>query len=895
MEGLPLRFGPVELRPQERRLLVDGQAQALGARAFDLLLILVELRERVVTKRELLERVWPDLVVEESNLPVHVSALRKLLGPAAIATIPGRGYRFTLASADPSDPPDPPDPASRRPAAPPPPDGPAASSALPSGRFDQAVDPDPLIGREEAVYEVVAALLERRLVTLVGAGGIGKTRLARAVQRRLREDFVDGVWWVDLAPLRQAEQVPRAIAQALGEPFGAGDAADAGQAGTASARALAQALAHRPRMLLLLDNCEQVLAGVAQAVTALLAELPTLRLLLTSRVPLHLPAEQVWRLDALAVPEVGATLEQARGCGAFELLERRAQARHQRFVIDAAQLPAAIALCRRLEGHPLAIEMAAARVPQLGLAPLLDRLGDRLRLLRASDPARPDRQANLRALLDWSGSQLDDTQRAVLRRLAVFAGSFGLDAAQQVAADESLDEWGALDALSALVDHSLVQAHWPAGSVRTGPADDAPGLEPPRYRLPETTRLYALELLEAADEAPRTRGRLQLAMARIADEAAEAWWRLTQADWLRRFAADRDDLQAVFDAACAQDDAEVAAHTGQALQALDAALGSAAGARERAAAARRLLPASGNARTTALLWNLIAPPWTPEQATQTPPEEAESRAEAWRRAGDARGHYLALRDLARSLARADRAQAAGAAAEAMAALEDPAWGPALRCEGVQLQAELPVDVQADLPVHLQAPGGGDLADRALRRALALAEQTGDAWRVAWLRGLLAAAATADGRVEAALRLGEQATRALETLHRPVVLGGAWSTLCAAQLFAGDLEAARQSAAEAFARLHAAGRGPALFAHLALIEAHAGHVDAARRLLAQAEPDASGPIQWVNRAVAARLRHLAHEAIGPDGVGPADASLDDEQATELAWAALGGREAVQSRC
>ncbi len=880
MDGAPLRFGPVELRPQERRLLVDGRAQALGARAFDLLLLLVEQRERVVTKRELLERVWPDLVVEESNLPVHVSALRKLLGPAAIATIPGRGYRFTLASADPSD------PASRRPTASPLPDRPAASLALPSGRFDQTADPDPLIGREEAVYEVVEALLERRLVTLVGAGGIGKTRLARAVQRRLREDFVDGVWWVDLAPLRQAEQVPQAIAQALGEPFGASDAADAGQASAASAcalaRALAHALAHRPRMLLLLDNCEQVLAGVAQAVTALLAELPTLRLLLTSRVPLHLPAEQVWRLDALAVPDDGATLEQARGCGAFELLERRAQASHQRFVIDAAQLPTAIALCRRLEGHPLAIEMAAARVPQLGLAPLLDRLGDRLRLLRASDPAQPDRQVNLRALLDWSSSQLDDAQRAVLRRLAVFAGSFGLDAAQQVAADGPLDEWGALDALSALVDHSLLQAHWPSGGAWSGPAGDAPGLDLPRYRLPETTRLYALELLEAADEVPRTRGRLQLAMARVADEAADAWWRLTQADWLRRFAADRDDLQAVFDAACAQADAAVAARTGQALQALDAARGSAAGARERAAAARRLLPASGDARTTALLWNLIAPPWIPEQAALAPPEEAESRAEAWRRAGDARGHYLALGDLARSLARADRFHAARAAAEVMAALEDPAWGPALRCEGAQLQAELLV------------PGRADLAEHGLRRALALAEQTGDTWRVAWLRCKLAAVATAEGRVEAALRLGEQATRALETLQRPVVLGSAWSTLCAAQLFAGDHEAARQSAAEAFTRLHAAGRSPALFAHLALIEAGSGHVDAARRLLAQAEPDASGPIQWVNRAIAARLRHLAHEAIGPDGVGLADASLDDGQATELAWAALGGREAVQSR-
>lgn len=472
MDDALLRFGPVELRPQERRVLVHGQPQALGARAFDLLLVLAQRRDRVVSKSELLDTVWPGMVVEESNLPVHVSALRKALGTHAIVTIPGRGYRFALST------------------------GPGVAASAPSPtpmpwRFDQPVEVAPIIGREEMVYDIVAALLEHRFVNIVGPGGIGKTRLARAVLRRLREDFVDGVWWSDLAAVPTGGAVAGAMARSLEEPPGTDD----------TPAALARALASRSQMLLVLDNCEHVTASVVTVVAPLLQALPMLRLLLTSRVPLHLPGEHVWRLEALPVPAVGATLDEARSCGAFELFELRAKASDQRFQIDAAQLPAAIALCRKLEGHPLAIEMAAARAPQLGLTALLDRLGDRLRLLRASDPAQPDRQLSLRTMLDWSISLLDATQRAVLRRLSVFAGSFSLEAAQQVVADEALDEWAALDALAALVDHSLVQTELPGDTA------------PPRYRLAETTRLYAFEQLQAAGEVACTEARHRQAIS----------------------------------------------------------------------------------------------------------------------------------------------------------------------------------------------------------------------------------------------------------------------------------------------------------------------------------------------------------------------------------------------
>lgn len=866
MNDAPLRFGPVELRPQERRLLVDGQVQALGARAFDLLLALAERRERVVTKSELLDLVWPGVVVEESNLPVHVSALRKALGTAAIATIPGRGYRFTLAQDKGAGAAvDAPAIVNARAEAP-------APSPVPAGRFDQALETEPLIGREEAVYDIVATLLDHRLVSVVGAGGIGKTRLARAVHRRLREDFVDGVWWVDLAPVQQGDHVWRAVAQSLGEPFVAG--ADA----AASAAALAHSLAHRQRMLLVLDNCEQVSAGVVQVVRAMLDELPMLRLLLTSRVPLHLAAEQVWRLDALPVPEVGDTLQAARACGAFELFERRARASDQRFVLDAAQLPAAIALCRRLEGHPLAIEMAAARAPQLGLAPLLGRLGDRLRLLRASDPAQPGRQLNLRALLDWSCSQLDDVQRAVLRRLSVFAGSFGLETAQQVVATAGLDEWDALDALAVLVDHSLVQAQSPSVQARPSRND----AELPRYRLPETTRLYALEQLDAADEARQTHDRLRQAMARLADEAADAWWTMTQADWLARFDADQADFQATFDTACAHRDAMLAARTGQALAALDVARASAVGASERAGAARALLDLATESRTRGLLWNLAAPAWSLEQATEVTPDEAAARVEAWQVDGDARQLYLARCDQVLALARAERHQDARVAASAMSALEDPAWSPALRCEGAQVFA------------HLAWPDATDTGYSGLLRGLDGATKMGDDRRVAWMRWQLAASATAVGTAEEAVRLGRQAVSALEPLHRPIALGCAWGNLCAALLLIGDDQAARLAAAEAWSLLEPTPRGSALLTHLALIEARAGNTERAGRLLAGAGAALRSPVNWDGRAILARLRHLALDQIGPEHRLPAEAVLDGAQMVELAWAALGGREPFESR-
>jgi predicted ATPase len=792
------------------------------------------------------------MVVEESNLPVHVSALRKLLGAEAIATIPGRGYRFTLV-ADGVDPSassaavatplartaetSPSRMAQRAESGPEMPIEAAplsiSGTAAPPRRFDKPAAAEALIGREEAVYDLVALLIDHRMVNIVGAGGIGKTRLARAVWLRLREDFVDGVCWVDLSPLGRTDQVARTIAQAVGE-----SALDG-----VGAAALARALACRSRMLLVLDNCEQVAAGVAELVKVLLVELPLLRILLTSRVPLHVAAEQVWRLDALEVPLAGASLAQARRCGAFELFEARACASDQRFVIDQAQLPLAIAICQKLQGHALAIEMAAARAPQIGLAALLLRLAERLKFLRASDHTQPARQLSLGATLAWSCSLLDATQIAVLRRLAVFVGGFGLESAQRVAADAEIDEWAVLDALAALVDHSLVQIDRDDTQVQ------APAALLPRYRLAETTRLYAVELLVAANEADALAQRHRLALARLADCAADAAWTLTQADFVATFGADEADFQLVFDLACVEGDAEIAARTGQALAGLASARGLIDASRERMVAARKLLAQTSERRVCALLWNLIAPDSSITGLGPTDLRAAEARLLAWREAGDLRQCYRALRHLAAQCAAAGLFDQARAAAAEMAAIEDLRWPVALRIEAAQVEADISAFA-----------GPTEAASAGLRHGIVLASHISDRHRLAWLQFRLADAATASDQAHQAVSLGQVAVTALEALNRPLILGLAWCNLCTANLLIGDAAAALRAATAAYPLLRSHPGLALLLVDLALLAARGGDAETGERLLGQANRLAAAEPASQRRPGHERLRQLAEAAI-----------------------------------
>ena len=496
-------FGRVEIRPAERQLWVDGALAKVGARAFDLLLALVERRDRVVGKNELLDLVWAGLVVEENNLQVHISALRKLLGPSAIATIPGRGYRFTWAAGDA-----------------------AADSAVASHPERTApifcahvpALPD-LLGREDDLEALRALVLAHTVVAVVGVGGVGKTVLARTLVQRTRAEFEHGACVIELAALADPSLVATVAAKGL----------DVKPGHKSALEAVAAALGTR-RMLIVLDNCEHLLQAVADAVESLRPAAPDVHWLVTSQEPLRVAGEHVFRLGPLAVPTQD-TLAAARGAGAVALFEARSQEVDPRFALTEHNVAAAIDVCRHLDGIPLALELAAARMPLLGLDGLRDRLGERLRVLAGGPRRALARHQTLRAALEWSYGLLTAEQQAVFRRLGVFAGSFSLDAAQEVAADEAIDRWAVLDDLGALIDKSLVVV-------------EPEVLGEPRYRLLETLRHFALSRLDAAHEVEATRTRHLDAFVALAERAKVELLGPQQGSWMRRLDLDHENMLA---------------------------------------------------------------------------------------------------------------------------------------------------------------------------------------------------------------------------------------------------------------------------------------------------------------------------------------------------------------
>ena len=317
---------------------------------------------------------------------------------------------------------------------------------------------------------------------MLGAGGTGKTLLTQHLLRQAQGSFEHGVCLVDLAPVTEAAAVAGAVATALGIAAGRRD----------PLAGLCEAMAPL-RLLLALDNAEHLLAEVARVVDALHRAAPDVRMVITSQAPLRLSAEHPFRLGGLALPPAGASVAQAAACGAVALFVERARVAARRFELNDETLAPVLHLCRQLDGSALAIEMAAARLPLLGLAGLVSALDERLALLTNGQRDRPDRQQALRAMLDWTHALLSPAEQKVFRRLAVFVGSARLAAAQEVAMDDDLDAWAVLDALAGLVDRSLVAL------VDTGGE--------PRYRLLESPRAYALQRLQAAGEADRTRAR----------------------------------------------------------------------------------------------------------------------------------------------------------------------------------------------------------------------------------------------------------------------------------------------------------------------------------------------------------------------------------------------------
>lgn len=459
--GLVYACGRIEVDQPRRELRVRGAPAALGERAFEILCVLVASAGELVTKDELMRRVWPGALVEENTLEVHLSALRKALGPdrVLLKTAYGRGYRLLGTWT-----------ATRRER--------PADSAVPGAaprppRSNLPVAGSGLIGRAAAVGHLCDLLSAHRAVTLTGVGGIGKTRLAVEVAHSLSAHFGGDIWFVELAALSDPALVPSAVARVLGLRLGGDEH---------SADAVARAIAQQ-RTLLILDNCEHLMDAAAGLAEAVLRLCPRATLLATSREVLRVDGEQVYRVGSLDVPLPGQDNPGGLlACSAAELFVARAQALGAAPPAGAEDARAIATICRRLDGIPLAIEFAASRAATIGVGQVAAGLADRFSLLTVGRRTALPRHRTLRAVLDWSHDLLPEDEAMVLRCLSVFAGEFPLDAAQAVVGD--LPGPQVVECIGSLVSKSLV-----AADLRDGI---------PYYHLLETVRLYALEKLRGS-------------------------------------------------------------------------------------------------------------------------------------------------------------------------------------------------------------------------------------------------------------------------------------------------------------------------------------------------------------------------------------------------------------
>ncbi|MBB3674471.1 putative ATPase/DNA-binding SARP family transcriptional activator [Modestobacter versicolor] len=395
--------------------------------------------------------------------------------------------------------------------------------------------------------EAVAGLLDGgRLVTLLGPGGAGKTRLALEAAHRRRADVPDGVWWVELAPVADARLLPAAVLSAVGQREGT-SLERVPTLVEASAR-LQETFADR-RALLVLDNCEHLVAAVAAFTDDLLGHCPRLQVLTTSREPLGIPGEAVLPVGPLEVP--AADDEAAAGSPVVQLFADRAAAVRPDFAVTPATLPAVLEVCRRLDGMPLALELAAARLRTLGIGQIAARLDDRFSLLTGGSRVALPRHQTLRAVVEWSWEALDEREQEVARRLSVFAGGATLDTAEQVCGDPGWGTGAVLDAITGLVEKSMLLA------VAEDGQDGGV-----RYRMLETIRAYAGEQLTAAGERSRVEAAQTAWCLQLVDELDPQLRGTGQLAALQRMHAEHDGLLAVLQRCVAAGDGEAAVHLG---------------------------------------------------------------------------------------------------------------------------------------------------------------------------------------------------------------------------------------------------------------------------------------------------------------------------------------------
>jgi predicted ATPase len=493
------RFESFELQPDNRRLLKDGATISLRPRAFDLLVALVDRAGHLVTKDELLDQVWPKMVVEEAVLHVQVSALRKILGADAITTVSGRGYQFTL-------------PVTKG-------DGQADRASKPKHNLPYQLTS--FVGREQEIAQLKELVSTNRLVTLTGAGGAGKTRLAIEVASQLIEGFPDGVWLVELAALSDPHLVPQSAAYAL-------------EVKEQPTRPLPETLSDylaSKKLLLVLDNVEHLLEGCGQFVYLILRRSPDVAVLVTGRERLGMAGELTYRVPSLTVPErnearTPATISNYEG---VRLFVERAKLLRPDFDVTTENASTVASICSRLDGMPLAIELAAPRLRSMTVEELSQRLDDRFAVLTGGSRTGLPRHRTLRSTIDRSYDLLTDAEQAMLRRVSVFAGGWTLAAAEHACTGDGIEKPDALGLLTSLVDKNLIVPDVHGGATR--------------YGMLETIRQYALDRRRETGEEATWRGRH---FAWILALAEESWKELVgpqQRIWIDRMSRELDNVR----------------------------------------------------------------------------------------------------------------------------------------------------------------------------------------------------------------------------------------------------------------------------------------------------------------------------------------------------------------
>ena len=460
--AIRLRFGPFELNVAERSLRKANQVIPLGGRAYGILIALLENAGEVVGKAELIAKAWPDVTVEEGSLRVHLSALRKALGDGQfgnkyIASIQGQGYSFIA-------------PVTRLPT------GRDRSSAS-EGLSNLPPALGRMVGRDDVVLETQVRLQTERLITILGAGGIGKTTVALAVGYSVLPHFSGAAFFVDLSTVRDKEQVIGAIASAIGLDPQLVDPKEA----------LLEFLRPR-RVLIILDSCEHLIEKTAEIADDIFQNSPDVHILATSREALRVPGERVLRLCPLDCPpeQPGLTASEVLAYPAARLFAERVSARRDDFSLGDDEAAMVAEICRKLDGIALAIELAAGRAAIFGVRNTVARLGSRLDLLKFGRRTANPRHQTLIATLDWSHDHLSEIERVLLRCVAIFVGHFTLEAALAVAEEVGIEESEVAGALGNLVNKSLIGV-WTSSRG-------------PYYRLLDTTRAYALEKLATSGE-----------------------------------------------------------------------------------------------------------------------------------------------------------------------------------------------------------------------------------------------------------------------------------------------------------------------------------------------------------------------------------------------------------